>query len=169
LVGGAEDAGVVIRTGTPVVGPVDADVLVWAVGAPWPGDGALGVDDLRGWLDGDAPLATPVVVRGSSKAAVSIALHAREAGLEVTLAPDDPVLAPELGLPGRFRLVAAVERAGVIIGDLDAPAPATEVRVVRAAPLAPPEHPEVHVIGDAAGTAGLAAAFAAAAEVAARI
>ena len=49
-------------------------------------------------------------MRGSGKAAVSIALHAREDGHDVTLVPDGPVLAPELGLPGRFRLVAAAER-----------------------------------------------------------
>ena len=38
LVGAAEDAGVTIHLGSPVVEPPDADVLVWAVGAPWPGE-----------------------------------------------------------------------------------------------------------------------------------
>ena len=39
-------------------GAVDADVLVWAVGATgrWR---SLGVDDLRGWLDGTEPLGEP--------------------------------------------------------------------------------------------------------------
>ena len=105
-----------------------------------------------------------MVVRGSSKAAVSIALHAREQGHEVRLVPDGPVLAPELGLPGRFRLVATAERAGVTIVD-DAPDAATDVRVARSEGPPPPARPEVHVIGDASGTGGLAAAFAAAAAV----
>ena len=111
-----------------------------------------------------------MVVRGSSKAAVSIALHAREDGHDVHLVPDDPVLAPELGLPGRFRLVAAAEHDGVVIAD-EAPPASTDVRVGRAPGTPPPAGaaPEVHVIGDAAGTGGLAAAFAAAAEVARRI
>ncbi len=37
--------------------------------------------------------------------------------LEVTLVPDGAVLAPELGLPGRFRLVADVRAAGVTEAD----------------------------------------------------
>ncbi len=170
LVGGAEDAGVVLRTGASVTGPVDADVLVWATGASWPGGAALGVDDLADWLAGGASLTDPVVVRGSSTAAVSIALHAREDGHDVHLVPDDPVLAPELGLPGRFRLVAAAEHAGVVIAD-HAPRASTDVRVGRAPGTPPPAGaaPEVHVIGDADGTSGLAAAFAAAAEIARRI
>ena len=111
LVGAAEDAGVTIHLDSPVVEPPDADVLVWAVGAPWPGDGHLGVDDLAAWLLEGQPLAGPVVVEGSSKAAVSLAVHARGRGRDVTLVPDAEVLAPELGLPGRFRLVAAARAA----------------------------------------------------------
>lgn len=168
LVGGAEDAGVVLRTGTPVTGAVAADVLVWATGVPWSGGADLGLDDLQSWLGGDAQLADPVVVHGSSKAAVSVALHARTGGHAVTLVPDSTVLAPELGLPGRFRLVAALEQAGVVVATEAAPAP-TVVRIGRDPAAAPPPHPEVHVIGDADGTEGLAAAFAAAARVAAAI
>jgi 2,4-dienoyl-CoA reductase (NADPH2) len=170
LIGGAEDAGVAVRTGTAVTGPVDADVLVWATGASWSDGRSLGVDDLQDWLEGRAGLDDPVVVRGAGKAAVSIALRAREEGHDVRLVPDGPVLAPELGLPGRFRLVAAAEHAGVVI-DGDVPLASTEVRVVRAPGPLPPDGaaPEVHVIGDAAGTGGLADAFAAAAEVARRI
>ena len=163
LVGAAEDAGVVLRTGTAVTEVVDADVLVWAVGASGPGD-----RDLHEWLDGRAPLADPLVVRGSSKAAVSIALRARLDGHDVQLVPDEPVLAPELGLPGRFRLVDAAERAGVAIVTAAPEAP-TDVRVTGSDAPDPPPQPEVHVIGDAAGTAGLAAAFAAAADLARRI
>jgi hypothetical protein len=168
LIGGAEDAGVVLRTGVRVTEDVDADVLVWATGADWHGEGAVGVDDLRAWLDGEARLTDPVVVRGSSKAAVSIALHARTAGHAVHLVPDDPVLAPELGLPGRFRLVATAQRAGVAIG-AHGPPSTTDVRVARSPGAPPPDGREVHVIGDAAGTVGLADALAAAADVARRI
>jgi 2,4-dienoyl-CoA reductase-like NADH-dependent reductase (Old Yellow Enzyme family) len=168
LIGSAEDAGVVLRTLAPVTGTVDADVLVWATGAEWGRDGSMGVDDLRPWLEGEAGLRDPVVIRGSSKAAVSLALHARHGGHAVQLVPDAPVLAPELGLPGRFRLVATTQRAGVVIGDRD-DAAATDVWVGRASGPPPPDQLEVHVIGDAAGTGGLAEAFAAAAEVARRI
>jgi 2,4-dienoyl-CoA reductase (NADPH2) len=180
LVGGAEDAGVVIRAGVAVTAPVDADVLVWATGGDWSGVTEAGLDDLRPWLDGARPLAAPIVVHGSSKAAVSIALRARADGHAVTLVPDDPVLAPELGLPGRFRLVAAAERAGVVVEhrigtesvlDGATGAEATVVRIRRGPGAAPPVHPVVHVIGDADhdGGGGLAAAFAAAARVAAAV
>ncbi len=168
LIGGAEDAGVVLRTGSPVHGPVDADVLVWATGSSWPGGADLGLDDLRPWLAGAEALLGPVVVHGSGKAAVSLALHAHNQGHDVTLVPDSPVLAPELGLPGRFRLVAAARAAGVAVGD-DPPAGETVVRIARGPAAAPPSHPVVHVIGDASDTAGLAAAFAAAARVAAAV
>jgi len=138
------------------------------VGAPWPGDGRLGLDELRPWLLAGDPLASPVTVEGSGKAALSLAMHARSQGIEAAVVPDGDVLAPELGLPGRFRLVRAAERAGVAIG----PAPTGAGTVIRIGPGVgepPPRHPEVHVIGDAAGTAGLAAALGAAADVARRL
>ena len=115
LIGGAEDAGVRVHLDQAVTRGVDADVLVWAVGSSWPSGGDLGVDDLRPWLDGSGSLGDPVEVHGSGTAAVSVALRARREGHDVTLVPNDPVLAPELGLPGRFRLVAAAEAAGVSI------------------------------------------------------
>ena len=169
LIGGAEDAGVAIHTSRPVGDPIDADVLVWAIGAPWPGDPDLGLDDLRPWLAGTESLAGPLIVHGSGKAAVSVALRARRDGITVVLVPDTPVLAPELGLPGRFRLVAAAEHAGVTIGNPTLEGTGTVVRILPARGSPPPPHAEVHVIGDASGSTGLAAAFAAAAEVAARL
>lgn len=123
---------------------------------------------LLAWLHDDEQLADPVVVHGSSKAAVSIALHARTQGHAVTLVPDSDVLAPELGLPGRFRLVAAVEHAGVRIAT-DVPPAATVLRIRRGPGIPAPPHPELYVIGDADGTGGLAAALATAARVAAVI
>jgi 2,4-dienoyl-CoA reductase-like NADH-dependent reductase (Old Yellow Enzyme family) len=163
LVGAAEDAGVRVHLGSPIVDPPDADVLVWAVGAPWPD-----LDDLEPWLLDGEPLASPVTIEGSGKAAVSLALHARSQGLDTALVPDGGVLAPELGLPGRFRLVAAAELAGVVIGS-SPPASATVVHLGRGLGPPPPDHRAVHVIGDATGTAGLAAALRAAAEVARRL
>ena len=167
LVGGAEDAGVTIHLNRAVGDDVDADVLVWATGGTW-----TGLDDLRDWLDGTASVASPLTVRGSSKAAVSIALRARADGVAVTLVPDDPVLAPELGLPGRFRLVAAAEQAGVVVRadpDTATTDATTDATISRSPCPSPPSHPEVHIIGDADGPGGLASAFASAARVAALI
>lgn len=169
LVGGAEDAGVEVHLGRAVDGPVAADVLVWATGGDWSTDD-VGVDDLRDWLAADDPtLGERVAVRGSGKAALSIAALARARGRSVTLVPDDTVLAPELGLPGRFRLVADLERDGVaVVAD---PGVVDTVVTARRGPGRPPPGggPEVHVVGDATGAGGLAAAFASAAEVAGHI
>jgi serine/threonine protein kinase len=49
------------------------------------------------------------------KAAVSLALYARSVGREVTLVSEQPVLAPELGLPGRFRLIHDTDASGVTL------------------------------------------------------
>ncbi len=172
LVGAAEDAGVEVHLERAVDGDLAADVLIWATGGDWsPDRGALGIDDLRAWLgDEHEPLGHRVAVEGASKAAVSLAAHAAGRGHEVMLVPDDAVLAPELGLPGRFRLVADTRAAGVTIAD---PAvDADTVVQVRRRPGAPPPQRqglEVHVIGDAAATGGLAAALTAAAALAARI
>ncbi len=109
-----------------------------------------------------------MAVRGSGKAALSIARRAHADGAVVTVVPDDPVLAPELGLPGRFRLVTDLLAAGVTVG---APTddPGRPIDVAKGPAPLPPAHPEVHVIGDAAGTAGIAAALRAAADLAHRI
>ena len=90
--------------------------------------------------------------------------------MRCTLVPDSSVLAPELGLPGRFRLVADIERAGVVLADVAPPADAV-VRVARSAGAPPPviDGVAVHVLGDAAGTSGLAAALSAAAALAATL
>jgi 2,4-dienoyl-CoA reductase-like NADH-dependent reductase (Old Yellow Enzyme family) len=164
LVAAAEDAGVTIHLDSPVTEAPDADVLVWAVGTPWEG-----IDVFRPWLRDEAGVPATVAVHGSGKAALSIAAWTRARGAEVTLVPDDPVLAPELGLPGRFRLVHDVRAAGVVIGDAPADPSAATVQMTRGAPAPPPWHPEVHVIGDATGTAGLGAALRAAADLARRL
>jgi hypothetical protein len=144
--------------------------VVWAVGADWASPTGLGVDDLGPWLAGAGELGQRVTVHGSSKAAVSLAAHARSRGHEVSLVLADPVLAPELGLPGRFRLVADLERSGVTIGDAPVAADTT-IRVQRAAGAPAPvvDGVEVHAIGDVTGTTGLAAALSAAAALAAQL
>lgn len=202
LTGAALDAGVAVRLGTTAdAGSLRAaapEVVVWAAGADWsppPGEPGTGVTGLANWLhpvpggsadltsgpgaaaDVGAEAGSPWVVHGGSKAAVSVAAAAAARGLrDVTLVAADPVLAPELGLPGRFRLVADLTRAGVQILDAaSAPEPTaaaaagTVVWVGRRAPVPPPaalDGVEVHVIGDASGTGGLAAALHAAATTA---
>lgn len=172
LVGAATDAGVEIHLDSTVtagaVRESNAHVLVWATGADWSVDaGALGPHDLDRWLAGTRGLDAPVAVHGSSKAAVSIADAAARRGLEVTLVPAEPVLAPELGLPGRFRLVADATEHGVAIGAPQRPAGTTVVVAPRPG-ASPPEVDgvEIHTIGDATGSYGLADALGRAAVVA---
>lgn len=171
LVGAAGDAGVAIHLGREAAGPIDADVVVWAAGADWAPGAGPGPAELATWVDGTEPLPAEVAVAGSGKAAVSVALALQSRGAAVTLVPDDPVLAPELGLPGRFRLVAAARAAGMAEADA-APDTAVPVAVGRREATAPPalgSDVEVHVIGDASGSGGLAAAFRQAADLAGRI
>ena len=162
LVGAAEDAGVTIHLGSPVVEPPDADVLVWAVGAPWPGSGHLGVDDLAAWLvDGPAP-GRPVVVRGQQQGRrVARRARSRPRGRRRPR-PGRPRCSPRSsGCPGASACVAAARarrRRHRRVGPADA-ATVIARRGARRARLRRPPHPEVHVIGDAAGTGmGLAAA-----------
>jgi len=162
LAGAAADAGVEVHLGQAVDGSdLDGvDVLVWAVGAPW------AVDALP---TGDGPL----TVVGDGKAALSLARWAAVAGRPTTLLAPGPVLAPELGLPGRFRLVADARTDGVdtVLGADVGAVDGARVDARRATPVAVPSPPgvEVHVIGDASGSSGLHAALRAAADVAAMI
>jgi 2,4-dienoyl-CoA reductase (NADPH2) len=126
LAGAVERAGVEIEVGRRA----DADAalatgaaaFVVATGAHWdrpvvPGaERALTVPDLRAWLDGDTGrLGARVVVLGGGKVGLTLALHAREQGRSVAVVEPGEVLAPELGLPGRFRMVADAEAAGVAL------------------------------------------------------
>ncbi len=181
-----------------LVGPADDpfDQVILATGAPWARDprlpGVITVDDLR--RSADDPLALlnagPAVVLGGGKAAVSIAGAARAQGREVTLVADGPVLAPELGLPGRFRLVHDLGESGVdtvtgvavgsvaggavVLADGRELAAATVIdadpaRRVAGSSLADAvgnTRPIVHLLGDATGAWGLEAGFQAAAELA---
>jgi NADPH-dependent 2,4-dienoyl-CoA reductase/sulfur reductase-like enzyme len=180
LVGAAQDAGVEVRLETvaepAALAAAAPDVVVWAVGATWdPTEpGALGLGDVRDWLFGGVdPLGPAVAIRGGGKASVTIAGVAAAAGHQVTLVSASPVVAPELGLPGRFRLVHDTEAAGVRfeLGATTLPAADTVLAIAPGAARAAPELPgiEVHVIGDAGGTSGIAAGLRAAADLAARI
>jgi 2,4-dienoyl-CoA reductase-like NADH-dependent reductase (Old Yellow Enzyme family) len=169
LIAGVEDTGVEVHLGQAWDGAAaTVDAVVWAAGATWPG-----LDELRPWLDGgDDPLDARVAIVGSGKAAVSLAGFARARGHDVTLVSPSPVLAPELGLPGRFRLVHDTEAAGVAVRLASSEVPEADT-VLRIAPGDPRPAPTldvpVHVIGDASGTVGLADALSAAAQLAAQI
>ena len=160
LAAAAEDAGVVVSLGRRAdTGSVEGfDRVVVATGAEW------AIDSPAPWAGGQR-----VAVVGAGKAAVSVALGAAVAGRAVTLVTTEAVLAPELGIPGRFRLVADARAAGVVttteLPDVDL--------VIDAAPHAvgPPSWVAgigvpVDVIGDATGTFGLASGMRAAADLA---
>jgi 2,4-dienoyl-CoA reductase (NADPH2) len=126
LTGAVERAGVEVRTGRPAdldrVVEVGADAVVVATGARWDrpavpgGERSLTVPDLRGWLDGDdSALGARVVVLGGGKVGITLATHARASGRTVTVVEPSTVLVAELGLPGRFRLVADAVAAGITL------------------------------------------------------
>lgn len=179
LVGAAEDAGVVVRLQTTAdaasLSASGVDVVVWAAGATWDPEPDLpGLGVVRDWLSGgEDPFGRTVAIRGGGKASVTVAGVAAAAGHEVTLVAPSPVLAPELGLPGRFRLVADTAAAGVDLrpGTTELP-DADSTIAIGPGPVTPApalDGIEVHVVGDASGTSGIAAGLAAAAEVASRI
>ena len=167
LVGGAEDAGVVLRTGTAVTEVVDADVLVWAAGATGRDPAARRPARVARRR---APSPDPLVVRGQQQGGrVDRAPGPARRPRRPAWCRTSPVLAPELGLPGRFRLVAAAERAGVAIVDRGTGGPDRRARrrERRAAPRR--RSPRCTSSGMPPAPRGLAAAFAAAADVARRI
>ena len=96
------------------------DRVIVATGATWSRPDhalhALTPDEL--WSDPAKALnrlGPRVVVVGAGKVAASLAGAASELGRTVTLVAPDAVVAPELGLPGRFRLVHELGEAGVTI------------------------------------------------------
>ena len=179
LVGAAQDAGVVVRldqvADTDALVAAGAEVVVWAAGATWDLDPELpGLGVVRDWLlGGEDPFGPTLAIRGGGKASVTVAGVAARAGHRVTLVSPSPVLAPELGLPGRFRLVADTAAAGVDLRPATTELPPADSTIaIGPGPVTPvPELPgiEVHLIGDAAGTSGIAAGLSAAAALAAQI
>ena len=183
LVRQVERAGVGLRLAAPVT--IDAargfDAVVVATGARWGRPVGLAgaelphvrtLDELGPWLGGREDLDGRVAFLGGGKIALTLALHARARGNPVTVVEPTGVFAPELGLPGRFRLVHDVETAGatlmtahwtaitdgaiaVMVGDAATSVPADTVIVahgpVADAPLAVALRAagvEVHVVGD---------------------
>jgi 2,4-dienoyl-CoA reductase (NADPH2) len=180
LVGAAEDAGVAVALGrtadAEALAASGAEVVVWAAGATWDPDPDLpGLALARDWLfGGDDPFGATVAIRGGGKASVTIAGALARAGHQVTLVSESPVLAPELGLPGRFRLVHDTAAAGVDLRPGTTVLPEADTTAwIAPGPVHPaPDLPagiEVHVIGDASGTSGIAAGLRAAADLAVRI
>jgi 2,4-dienoyl-CoA reductase-like NADH-dependent reductase (Old Yellow Enzyme family) len=173
LAGSAVDAGVVVRPGVPAdaasVAAAGVDLVVWAAGTTWASTpGTTTPSELAGFLAGDdGSLGTSMLVVGSSKAALSIARAVARTGRRVVLASPDAVVAPELGLPGRFRAVADARREGVDLR-LSTPLESVDhsgfddiVVVERAAPVVPDlGDVAVAVLGDATGEFGLLSAFA---------
>jgi 2,4-dienoyl-CoA reductase-like NADH-dependent reductase (Old Yellow Enzyme family)/thioredoxin reductase len=120
-----EQAGVDIRLGTEVtvddVRALGADEVVVATGASWgvpdiPGADAphvFTVPALEGWLrDGGDAVGDRVVLLGGGKPAMSIGATCIERGRSIAIVEPTHVFCVELGLPGRWRLVADIEKAG---------------------------------------------------------
>jgi 2,4-dienoyl-CoA reductase-like NADH-dependent reductase (Old Yellow Enzyme family)/thioredoxin reductase len=184
-----EQAGVDIQLGrSATVADVRAlapDEVVVATGATWglpdiPGADAthvFTVPRLEGWLrDGGDDVGARVVLLGGGKPAMSIGARCIERGRSVAIVEATHVFCGELGLPGRWRLVADIEAAGarlvpnatvesiepgavrVKVGDVVEDIPADTVIVTTGAT---PEHGLAgdladagivcHVIGDSAG------------------
>jgi len=114
-------AGVTVELGvddtTALADSLRADEVVVATGGRWSSDVHVGTSELLVDLADlpalvDKGVAGRVAVLGSSVAALAVARRLAGSGWEVTLFADGRVIAPELGLPGRFRLVHELHEAG---------------------------------------------------------
>ena len=198
-----EQAPVEIMLGTAITPLIAAgleiDEIVVATGGRWlPPDEIAGdrwadadpstftlrtIADLSSWVfgdgdgDGDEAVGHDVVILGGGKIGLSLAGLCARRGRSVTVLEPGEVLAPELGPPGRFRLVHDTEQLGVrlITGAAASERPDAEGRhqtvistmcgpdrslADELADLLAPLGRPVHVIGDAAGTGRLEAALA---------
>jgi 2,4-dienoyl-CoA reductase (NADPH2) len=126
-----EQAGVDIQLGRRAtvddVHALGADEVVVATGAVWglppvPGAEAphvFTIPRLEGWLrHDDGSVGDRVVILGGGKPSLSVGNVCAARGRSVTLVEQTGVFGAELGLPGRWRLVSDIERAGVrLLGD----------------------------------------------------
>ncbi|MBL8778353.1 MAG: hypothetical protein JNK12_20615 [Acidimicrobiales bacterium] len=193
-------AGVEVVCGRPFDDPAGAegfDDVVVATGASWqPADpalpGALGVADLGAWLrEDDGTVGARVAVVGVGKAGLAIARAAVDRGRTVVLVSAEAYVAPQLGMPGRARMVADYLAAGgelltraapswdgstlrVDVGGGELQERAVDT-VILADPVPVPTPAwadgivaptRVHVLGDAAGPGALVGAFHGAADLA---
>jgi len=115
-----------VRLGTRLnaagAGALSPDAVVVAVGGRWgrpevagiDGPNVWGVDDLAPWLLGGESLdAARVAVLGGDLPGLGVAEAAHRQGAEVALIESGPALGFSLGLPGRWRAVHDLGRAGV--------------------------------------------------------
>lgn len=186
LVGEVERRSVELHLTSPIeLAALDADradAVVLATGPRWtrpsvPGaERVLAPPQLGGWFrDGpDDAIGRRVVLLGGGKPALTLAGALAARGRDVTIVEETTVLGPELGLPGRFRLVADAEAAGVHLltgSTVRAVGPATVtvltgsnerdlaadtvLATTRVAPPVPsPGVVPLHVVGDARAARG---------------
>jgi 2,4-dienoyl-CoA reductase-like NADH-dependent reductase (Old Yellow Enzyme family)/thioredoxin reductase len=130
LVRQVEKAGVDIQLGrradAAAVRDFGADEVVVATGATWGAPALPGADAahvftvprLEGWLRADGPeVGAQVVILGGGKPAMSIGDLCLKRGRSVTIVEPTNVFCSELGLPGRWRLVADIEKNGATLLD----------------------------------------------------
>jgi 2,4-dienoyl-CoA reductase (NADPH2) len=121
-----EGSGVAVALGVDatagLVARVGFDEVVVATGAAWTPPAYPGfdlplvhtVDGLAPWLAEDSErVGRNVVVIGGGKVGLSLADLASRRGRDVTVVEAGTVFGAELGLPGRFELVATLEERGV--------------------------------------------------------
>jgi 2,4-dienoyl-CoA reductase-like NADH-dependent reductase (Old Yellow Enzyme family) len=165
VTGTAVDASVVVPRGA---GGDVVDLVVDATGTAWPD-----IDALAPWLlatghgDGDGPHGAEagpgasVAILGGDRPALTLARELLRRGRHVTVVEPSGVFGQSLGLPGRFREVYELERAGGrLVTELPAEAFATVVDTARATPRPLALGVPVVRIGDVSGSAGIEAAFA---------
>jgi 2,4-dienoyl-CoA reductase (NADPH2) len=126
LVRQVEQAGTEVRLGhaatAEAVRAEAPDVVVVATGARWDAPSTPGADRpsvatlgrLAPWFadPGGAEVGRAVVVLGGGTVGLSVAGLCRARGIAVTVVEPTTVLGVELGLPGRFRIVADLRDAG---------------------------------------------------------
>jgi len=113
------------RADSAAVLALGADEVVLATGARWerpqiPGAElahVMTVPELRRWLDGDddTVVGTAVAILGGGKIGLSLAELCQRRGRTVTVIEPSPVFGIELGLPGRWRIVADLEASGAVL------------------------------------------------------